>query len=63
MSTDKDYTCTTTTESYISDAEVWLRCFTARMVNESSISCNASYADKALEEYKKRYGDEISGQK
>ena len=44
MSTDKDYTCTTTTESYISDAEVWLRCFTARMVNESSkmvgVECN-----------------------
>jgi len=51
---------TTITEIPLSEAEGWLRCYTAMLVDpQSKVGWCASDADKALEEYKKRYGDEI----
>ena len=42
-------------ETEKTDADVWLRCFTA-LLDNTSIPYNASKADEALKEYKKRWG-------
>ena len=45
-------------EGSIPESEVWLRCYTALLTLEEQIQVTATYADDALGEYKKRYGDE-----
>jgi len=50
------YTTTTITAIPLSEAEVWLRCYTALLTLEEQTQVTATYADDALEEYKKRYG-------
>ena len=54
---DNDYKYTVSNNTYLSEAEVWLRCFTSILtIPQNTIEWASKDADEALEEYKKRYG-------